>query len=138
MQNLPNKTAAFGAFSLALAIALGAFAAHGMKSMVVNGMIDEKYLQTFHTGVLYQMVNSLGLILISLFHLNTKKLYVYSIYFISIGMLIFCFSLYVLSFNQILGAGFKYAGAITPIGGLLIIIGWCTFGTSMLNKSKVE
>jgi uncharacterized membrane protein YgdD (TMEM256/DUF423 family) len=113
----PNyKLAAFGMLLLAAGIALGAFGAHGLKNIAT-----EKYVDVFETGVRYQVYTALGLIVLSLFG---EKLFRPSLLIIA-GMWIFSVSLYFLSLNETWGSFLKKLGAITPIGGLLMIAGWC-------------
>jgi uncharacterized membrane protein YgdD (TMEM256/DUF423 family) len=119
-----NKIAFIACVSLASAILLGAWNAHGMENFVTHGSIDAKYLKTFHTGVLYQFFNSLGMLILGLNIRPGIKILRYGIWLIFSGMCIFSFSLYLLSFHQMLGPEFKILGAITPIGGLLMAVGW--------------
>jgi uncharacterized membrane protein YgdD (TMEM256/DUF423 family) len=110
---------------MALAIAIGAFGAHGLKSIV-----EPKLLITYHTGVEYHFYNTLGLFAASFVMFlkeNSKKAVVAS-WLIFIGTIIFSFSLYLL---VILNA--PYLGAITPIGGTLQIIGWVLLAISILK-----
>lgn len=113
---------AIGTFFMALSIALGAFGAHGLKSIV-----SPELLVVYHTGVEYQFYNTLGILALAIFinfKPNSKKLIVSS-YLILIGMIVFAFSLYFLVILNI-----PMLGAITPIGGSLMIIGWllATYG----------
>ncbi len=112
-------------FMMALAVAIGAFGAHGLKSIV-----EPKLLVTYHTGVEYHFYNTLGLFAASFVMFlkeNSKKAVVAS-WLIFIGTIIFSFSLYLL---VILNA--PYLGAITPIGGTLQIIGWVLLAISILK-----
>ncbi len=128
-----NNWAAIAAFSLAIAIGLGAWNAHGMEKLVETGKIMEKYLKTFHTGVEYQFINSLGLLILGIL-IPAKPKIKTACLLIFIGMVIFSFSLYILSFNEILGSGFRILGAITPIGGLSMIAGWFWAGWILLKN----
>ncbi len=101
---------------MALAIAIGAFGAHGLKSIV-----SETLLKTYNTGVEYQFYNTLGLFAASfIIYLkeNSKKAVV-AAWLIFIGTLIFSSSLYLLVLLNM-----PILGAITPIGGTLQIIAW--------------
>lgn len=103
-------------FMLALSVAIGAFGAHGLKEAV-----SETMLKTFNTGVEYQFYNTLGLFATSfMIYLKpeSKKLVIAS-WLIILGTLIFSFSLYLLVLLNI-----PFLGAITPIGGTLMIIAW--------------
>ena len=99
----------------ALSVLIGAFGAHGLKSKVTS--MD---LEIFETGVKYQMYHSLGLILIGIigFHLPYDLLKIPAYLLIS-GTLIFSGSLYILVLTNI-----RWFGAITPLGGMCLILGW--------------
>ena len=104
-----------GAFFSALAVLIGAFGAHGLKSKITPDS-----LSIFEIGVRYQMYHSLGLILIGLIGYHfPHNLIIYSAYFMLAGIIIFSGSLYLLALLNI-----KWLGAITPIGGMCFIIGW--------------
>ncbi|WP_291427056.1 DUF423 domain-containing protein [Deinococcus sp.] len=97
-----------GAFLAALAVALGAFGAHALKSR-----LDPHMLANFETGVRYQMYAALALMI-----LGTQAGQTRAPAFLLSGALIFSGSLYLLSLT-----GVKMLGAITPIGGVLLIVG---------------
>ncbi len=101
---------------MALNIAIGAFGAHGLRPY-----LDEYGTIIYNKGVAYSFYNTLGLFAIAFMSYllpNSTKL-VKGYYFILAGTLIFSFSLYILSLTLIL-----WLGAITPIGGTAMIIGW--------------
>ena len=125
LNNQSKKFFAFGTLFMAITIAIGAFGAHGLKSMVSNEM-----LVIYHTGVEYQFYNTLGLLALSIminFKENIRKI-VISLWLIIIGMLIFSFSLYLLVILNL-----PILGAITPIGGTLLIIAWLLATYSILK-----
>lgn len=97
-------------------VALGAFAAHGLKNR-----LSTELLGVFQTGVQYQMFHTLALLAVVLMMtqgMNSIWLKVTG-YSWLLGMLFFSGSLYVLALT-----GTKWLGAITPLGGLLFLIGW--------------
>lgn len=105
----------YAALSGLTAVALGAFAAHGLKNHLANQLI------TFHTGVDYQMYHTLALaITAGLLHRNpqSRTLSLAGIAFV-LGILLFSGSLYCLA----LGAP-PVLGIITPLGGLAFLLGW--------------
>ena len=108
-----------GAYSMALAVVLGAFGAHGLKSVVSEYSVD-----IYNKGVYYQVVHSLG-ILISAFVLKAEKsLKILRILFLS-GIVGFSGSLYLLTFSESLPSLVKQiVGPITPIGGVFFVIAW--------------
>lgn len=116
-----------------LAILLGAFASHGLKSL-----ISIELLQTFETGVRYQMYHAIVLLFIgttSVLSTNTKqKLF----YLIVIGVLFFSGSIYGLATNELSSAfDFKSIAFITPIGGLFLIMSWAIMAIQFL-KLKLD
>ena len=116
-----------GALLLGAGIAMGAFGAHGLKNVA-----SAHYIQVFETGVQYQVYTALGIMLLSLFGKPLEK----PILLILAGMWIFSVSLYFIGLNEILGASLKKLGMITPIGGLLMIAGWCWAGILLLRQRK--
>ena len=103
------------AFSAMLSVMLGAFAAHGLKNR-----LSEPLLNTFQTGVQYQMYHSLALILLVILYRQVpQSLLLYSAGFMFAGIILFSGSLYMLALTQI-----KWFGPVTPIGGVCFIVGW--------------
>ena len=104
-----------GSVLAALAVSIGAFGAHGLKSKV-----SSEDLVIFETGVRYQMYHSLGLILIGIlgFHYPSIIIQLPAILFL-IGIIIFSGTLYLIPLT-----GLRWFGAITPIGGTALIAGW--------------
>ena len=108
---------------MALAIAIGAFGAHGLKSIV-----EPQLLVTYNTGVEYHFYNTLGLFaacFIMYLKPDSRKTVIAS-WLILIGMIIFSFSLYLLVILNL-----PILGAITPIGGTLLIIAWILLAVSI-------
>ncbi len=119
-----NKTIfCTGVFFGLLAVVIGAFGAHGLGSLVSVGEVD-----TFKTGVTYQMYHALFLLILasvrSISEENKKLVY----YFIISGIVLFSFSIYLLATNSLTGFDFRAIGFITPIGGVLLILGWLLLG----------
>ena len=102
-----------------IAIAFGAFGAHTLKKLV--GISE---LNTFETGVRYQMYHSLFLLFIGttnkISEATKKSIY----YFVWSGVILFSGSLYFLALNYFLPFNFKPFGFVTPIGGLLFLTAW--------------
>lgn len=106
-----------------LAIVLGAFAAHGLEKV-----LDADGIQTFETGVKYQMYHALFLLVLSNLTKLSEKSKNLIYYFIVAGILLFSFSIYFLATNGLTAFDFKTIGFVTPIGGLLLILGWVLLG----------
>ncbi|WP_370087641.1 DUF423 domain-containing protein [Ekhidna sp.] len=99
-----------------LAVGLGAFGAHALKSKLET----EGTLDIYQTAVQYQFYHTLALLGIALLMTKIESQWLtYAGYSITLGILIFSGSLYVLCFT-----GMKWLGAVTPIGGLMFIAGW--------------
>lgn len=107
-----------GAVNAAIAVMLGAFGAHALKERV-----SEHYLAIWETAVQYQMFHAIGLLVIGVLAssalLGDLTQLKWSGYLILGGIIIFSGSLYALSLS-----GIGVLGAITPIGGVLFIVGW--------------
>lgn len=105
-----------GAINAFLAVALGAFGAHGLE-----GKVEPKYLETWKTGVTYQMFHATGLLLIGVLlgKLPASALLSWSGWLMLIGIVLFSGSLYVLSVTKV-----SILGAITPLGGVAFLAAW--------------
>ena len=100
-------------------VALGAFAAHGLKSR-----LSAEYLTIFHTGVTYQLVHTLALFGVALLTAHIPgRLVTWAGISFSIGILLFSGSLYALTLT-----GISKLGIITPFGGLAFLLGWFFLG----------
>ena len=116
---------AIASFMMALGIALGAFGAHALKSI-----LDEYFLKIYNTGIQYHFYNTLGLFAATFIYAlkpDSKKIFI-SLWLIIIGMIIFSFSLYFLAILNM-----PILGAITPIGGTLLIIAWLSLAYGILK-----
>lgn len=112
------------AINMAIAVALGAFGAHGLKNSV-----SIQQLEWWQTATLYWFVHGLGLLLVGiLIRLNYTTQT--TAWLLQIGALIFAGSLYAMT----LGAP-RWLGAITPIGGMLMIAGWLWLAVSTFRLS---
>ncbi len=112
-----------------LAVMLGAFGAHGLESLIEADAID-----TFETGVRYQMYHALFLLILAntkLLDEGSKKLI---FYLIVSGVVLFSFSIYLLATNDLTGFDFKKIAVLTPVGGVLLISGWILIGIRSFKK----
>lgn len=116
-----------------LAVALGAFGAHGLESITK----DEKILHSFQTGVQYQMYHALALLVVAILYdkLPGKLLKWAGAYFIT-GIIFFSGSLYLLTLFKIQeSSAVKLMGPVTPLGGAFFIAGWvCLLMAAVKNK----
>lgn len=107
-------------------VALGAFAAHGLKSR-----LTAEYLAIFHTGVTYQLVHTLALLGVALLATQVPgRLVTWAGASFAIGILLFSGSLYILTMT-----GISKLGIITPFGGLAFLIGWFCLGLAAWRLS---
>ncbi|WP_404459894.1 DUF423 domain-containing protein [Sutcliffiella horikoshii] len=99
-----------------LAVALGAFGAHGLE-----GRVSERMIEIWKTGVTYQMFHAGGLFVVALLmeRFNSTGLLNGAGWSFLIGIILFSGSLYILTLS-----GVKVLGAITPLGGVAFLIGW--------------
>ncbi len=103
------------AISGLLAVVLGAFGAHVLKTM-----ISPEMLEVFKTGVQYQFYHTFALLAVGiLMHFNTSKALKWAGIFFLMGIILFSGSLYALAIT-----GVKVLGIITPFGGVVWIMAW--------------
>lgn len=106
-----------------LAVVFGAFGAHALKKI-----LSEEQLKSFETGVKYQMYHAIVLLIVGFnFNLETAS-EKYMVYSFMAGIFLFSFSIYGLVISSAKNKKLKFLGPITPLGGLLLIIGWCLLG----------
>lgn len=112
----------------ALGIIFGAFGAHALKKI-----FNEDQLKNFETGVKYQMYHALLLLIIGF---NTQYITNYQnvlFYSLTFGIILFSFSIYGLCISSALNKKLKILGPITPIGGLLLLLGWIVLILNSIN-----
>lgn len=115
-----------GALNMAIAVMLGAFGAHGLKTKVTA-----EQLAWWHTGVDYHVYHALALLIIGTLIAAQPQLAIPkgSAWVLQVGIVIFSGSLYAMT----LGAP-RWFGAITPIGGTAFIVGWLWLAYSAWQK----
>ena len=117
-----------GAVFGALGIIFGAFGAHSLRKI-----FNEDQLKNFETGVKYQMYHALLLVIIGF---NTQYITSYEnllFYSLTFGIVLFSFSIYGLCISSALNKKLKILGPITPIGGLLLLLGWVLLILNSIN-----
>lgn len=102
-----------------LSVILGAFGAHAFKDI-----LSPEKLASFETGVRYQMYHAIVLLVIGLALSFTSPLEKWAAICLILGVFLFSFSIYFLSFAEHWNVNLRFLGPITPLGGLLMIIGW--------------
>ncbi|WP_183568194.1 DUF423 domain-containing protein [Mucilaginibacter sp. SP1R1] len=113
-----------------LAVITGAFGAHGLKAL-----LPASQLEVWHTAVQYNFYHVFALLFLSTFARFKNKLITASYYLFTFGIVFFSGSLYLLSCRSILGWDWLIAlGPITPLGGLLFILGWLMLALAALRN----
>jgi len=132
MTVLDKNMVVTASFLTAITIALGAFGAHGLKNIV-----EASALNTFETGVRYQMYHCLAILVLGLAPTIQEKIKKIVFWFFILGIILFSGSIYLLALNEVLPFSAAKVGFITPIGGLMFIIGWFWFAYKILTiKNK--
>lgn len=106
-----------------LAIVFGAFGAHGLKDL-----INSSALNSFETGVRYQMYHALFLLILGRLDGVIKGSLMGVYYLVSLGILCFSFSIYLLSLRELIDLDLSFLGLVTPFGGILLVVGWALLG----------
>ncbi len=116
----PRAAAAWGASLAGVAVVLGAFGVHGLA-----GMVSADRLQVWETAVRFQMYHALALLLIGALPTRARL----ASLLLLVGVAVFSGSLYLL-----VATGVTALGAITPVGGLLMIAGWALLALSLVRR----
>lgn len=143
----PQQWIITGAILAALAVVFGAFGAHGLEPRLDAVYGDQeksiaghtvpatyKYLQNFKTGADYHMYHAFGLLALGIAAAQKseiRKSHRVAAWCFLLGIVLFSGSLYVLVLS-----GQRWLGAITPIGGLLMIAGWIAFAVGMTGPKQ--
>jgi uncharacterized membrane protein YgdD (TMEM256/DUF423 family) len=124
-----KKIVLTAAVLLIVAIILGAFGAHGLKDSV-----SPERIVTFEVGVRYQIYIGLAMLILGLNEENVGFSLKPTFLFLLIGVLFFSVSIYFLAIQELLGASLKFLGPVTPLGGILMIIGLLVFVIKLMRK----
>ncbi len=111
---------AAGAVSALIAVSAGAFGAHALR-----GRLEPRMLDTFEVGARYQMYHALAMVAVGLMGAAAAP----AGWCFLVGTVLFSGSLYGLSIT-----GAKVFGPITPVGGLLFIVGWALLARAALLR----
>ena len=99
-----------------LSVIFGAFGAHALKKI-----LSKEQLHSFEVGVKYQIYHAIVLLALGF---NTKNISSPTYWCFTLGVILFSFSIYALVISDAKGKKLKFLGPITPLGGLLLVIGW--------------
>jgi len=111
-----------------LAVVSGAFAAHGLKTI-----LDAQQLALFETAARYQMYHALALLIIGIMaslQQFSRALLTLAAFAFILGIFLFCGSLYLLALS-----GITWLGAITPLGGTAFLAGWLAMMIAALKPA---
>lgn len=111
-----------------VAIVLGAFGAHALKDV-----LSSSELSSFESGVRYQMYHAIVVLFVNIFDgfTTAQKNKISFIFFL--GILLFSGSIYVIQLTSITAKSIWF---VTPLGGLILMIGWLTMIIIFLNKYR--
>jgi uncharacterized membrane protein YgdD (TMEM256/DUF423 family) len=128
---MPAITRSFifiGAVSAFLAVTLGAFGAH-----ILKVRLSPEMMATYQTGVQYHFYHTIGLLIVGILGLHLPKSgYIqWSGWLMVCGVVLFSGSLYLLSLT-----GFRWFGAVTPLGGTAFIAAWLLLAVAVLKKTS--
>ncbi len=127
---MDRRLVALGATLALVAVALGAFGAHGLE-----GRLDARAQRSFETAARYQMYHAIALVLTGLAAArwpNVRSLHVAGVAF-TVGIAAFCGSLYGLA-----AGGPRFLGMVAPLGGLSFMAGWAALAVAGVVGSKAE
>jgi len=126
---MERKVFAVGSALAGLGVVFGAFGAHALKAS-----LSPKMLGTFETGVRYQMYHGLGLLALAwaISRWPERRL-VPAAWLLLAGTVVFSGSLYLVVLT-----GVRWFGAITPFGGVALIVGWALVAWKLLAKRNHE
>jgi uncharacterized membrane protein YgdD (TMEM256/DUF423 family) len=111
-----------------IAVVLGAFAAHGLRDA-----LNTTSLESFQTGVRYQMYHAFFLFVIGLMPELQPQQKKRLLWLTLLGVLLFSGSIYLLATNALTSIDFVFLGPVTPPGGLLLISAWGVLVFYLLN-----
>ena len=120
-----------GSILAGLGVALGAFGAHGLKKLV-----PPETVSSYQTGVQYQMYHAFALLIVGMLADRLpRNLINWSGAFFVLGIVLFSGSLYLLSSLKAMNkVGVSGIGIITPIGGLMFLVGWILLLVAIIRK----
>ncbi len=106
-----------------MSVILGAFGAHGLEEL-----LSDSSLESYETGVRYQMYHSLLLLWLGSSTVIPKKAKKWVYILLTTGVVLFSFSIYLLATDSLTSIPFKGIALLTPLGGFFLILGWVLLG----------
>ncbi len=124
-----RRTMAVGAVSAMLAVALGAFGAHGLRDV-----LDADHLRIFETAVRQQTTHAIALVVTgSIAERRESRAFPFAVAAFVVGSVLFCGSVYALAFS-----GPRLLGVVAPIGGLAFMAGWLALALGALVPANSD
>jgi uncharacterized membrane protein YgdD (TMEM256/DUF423 family) len=134
-----RKTATvFASISGCIAVILGALGAHGLSKCVDSGAISKEIFHAYETAVNFQLLHSIAIIAIVALQFKFTAYVKPIMYLFMSGIVLFSGSIYILVLGNLLKFDATWAGPITPLGGLCLIIGWFTLFLSALKYKEAS
>lgn len=127
---MEKKLLITGSIIMLIAVILGAMAAHALENY-----LSADQLHSFETGVRYQVYHGLALLVFSQVSFLSAKAKQLLLVLFSSGIILFSFSIYLLTTTAITGMELRFLGPVTPIGGLLLMSGWI-YGIVKISSFK--
>ncbi len=118
------------------AVIMGAFGAHGFKSILIENNIELSRLDIYNKGVQYQFYHTFALFITLMIPQLPAKIRRFSAWCFIIGILFFSGSLYLLSLREFIPVPTSIVGPITPVGGMFFILGWVILIVSIIKSNK--
>ena len=120
------------------AVALGALGAHFLKSKMQAGIITADQFSGFDTATKYQLFHAIVLLIIAFLQTDKQQKWLnYARYSFISGILLFSFSIYLLSTRNLTGLeNIRFLGPLTPIGGLFLMSGWVFLGVHGIKNKN--
>jgi uncharacterized membrane protein YgdD (TMEM256/DUF423 family) len=133
IENYMRKTfLRLGSLFALIAVALGALGSHALEEAITPEQLD-----TFEVGVRYQFYHALALLAVGLLlYWRKTSLLQWAGWLFAIGILLFSGSIYLLALRDLLQINVSWVGPITPVGGLLFIVGWALLLLSTYQKNQ--
>ena len=128
MIQFDKKIVVVASFLGALTIGIGAFGAHGLEKLV-----EGDALASFETGVRYQMYHVFALLILGFANAIPARIRKWVFWLFIGGIVLFSGSIYLLALRTLFSFDLSFLGPVTPIGGLLLIIGWLRLGFGLLT-----
>ena len=117
---LKNKMRLTGSLFMLISVLLGAIASHYLEPL-----LSSEAIASFQVGVRYLTYHGLALLLFSIINVGSKKRKRIFFVLITLGNVLFSGSIFLLSFKEVLPFSIGWVGPITPVGGGILILGWC-------------